>query len=67
MARRKRPPGNERRWRVLSRIQHGRTGAYHEPGEVVELGHLSAEERADLVAKQIIEEVHEHGADDRGD
>jgi hypothetical protein len=54
-------------WLVLSRIQHGRTGAYHEPGEIVELAHLTAAEIADLVAKQIIKEVREHGTDDGSD
>ena len=56
-----------RRWQVLSRIQHSRTGAFHEPGEIVELGHLSAAEVADLVAKQIIREVNEHGTDHGSD
>ncbi len=66
MARMQRPP-RERRWRVLSRIQHGRTGVYHEPGEIVELDHLTAAELADLVAKGIIKKEVNHGSDDRSD
>jgi hypothetical protein len=52
-----------KQWLVLSRIQHGVTGKYHEAGETVELGHLSKDELAGLAAKGIIREVTEHGTD----